>query len=184
MTVTPTDLPEVLLVETPVHRDERGYFEELYRAESMPDPGAAIEFVQDNHSRSHRNVLRGLHYQEPDAQGKMVLVISGAVQDVVVDVRTGSPNFGKWISVELREGDGRCLWIPEGFAHGILALEDSTDLLYKVTNYWSPVSERTIRWDDPGLAIDWQSDTPVLNEKDANAPLLREARHLPKFNGN
>jgi len=175
-----TDLSDVLIFETPIFQDQRGYFEELYR-ESQGDALGSVTFVQDNHSRSNKNVLRGLHFQEPHGQGKLVRVLSGALQDVVVDVRRGSPTFGKSISLELKAGDGKSVWIPEGFAHGILALEDNTDLLYKVTSYWSPETERTIRWNDPDLAITWNCASPILNEKDAAAPLLKDLAHLPDY---
>ena len=130
-----------------------------------------------------RDRLRGLHYQEPHAQGKLVRVLAGALQDIVVDVRRGSPDFGQWASFDLVAGDGKSLWIPEGFAHGVLALEDNTDLFYKVTDYWSPEAERTILWNDPDINIAWQSDAPLLNEKDTRAPYLRDAADLPKYAG-
>ena len=183
MKAVETKLPGVLLLETSVHRDARGYFEEIFRHRNISLLGDDRQFVQDNHSRSEKNVLRGLHYQEPHAQGKLVRVLAGALQDVVVDVRQGSPYFGQWASFDLVAGDGKSLWIPEGFAHGILALEDDTDLLYKVTDYWSPDMERVIRWDDPDLNISWKSEGPILNDKDARAPYLRDAANLPVYGG-
>ena len=181
MKVVETKLPGVRLLESSVHRDTRGYFEEVFRHQNLSLLGDGSQLVQDNHSRSQKNVLRGLHFQEPHAQGKLVRVLAGSLQDVVVDVRRGSPNFGQWCSFDLAAGDGKSLWIPGGFAHGILALEDNTDLFYKVTNYWSPEAERTIRWDDPDINITWQSDTPLLNKNDAQAPYLRDIAELPKY---
>lgn len=181
MRVIETKLPGVLLFETSVYRDSRGFFEEIFRNQNLPLLGDGWQFVQDNHSRSEKNVLRGLHYQEPRAQGKLVRVLAGALQDVVVDVRRGSPDFGRWTSFNLVAGDGKSLWIPGGFAHGILALENNTDLFYKVTDYWSPEAEHTIRWDDPDINIAWQSEAPLLSEKDGQAPYLRDAADLPEY---
>ena len=178
-----TKLPGVLILDTNVIRDSRGYFEEIFRQLDLSLLGDDIQFVQDNHSRSKKNVLRGLHYQEPYSQGKLVCVLAGSLQDVVVDIRRGSPNFGRWASFDLVAGDGKSLWIPEGFAHGFLALEDNTDLFYKVTDYWSLEAERTIRWDDPNINIPWQSEVPLLSEKDARAPYLCDAADLPKYTG-
>ena len=181
MKVRETALPGVLILEPRVFGDSRGFFIETFQTERYAELGITQPFVQDNHSRSQKNVLRGLHFQEPHAQGKLVRVLAGSLQDVVVDVRRGSPNFGQWCSFDLVAGDGKTLWIPEGFAHGILALEDNTDLFYKVTDYWSPQGEHTIRWDDPDINIKWKSDTPLLNENDARAPCLRDIAELPKY---
>ena len=137
--------------------------------------------MQDNHSRSQRGVLRGLHYQEPNAQGKLVRCTRGAIFDVAVDIRRGSPTFGKWYGVELNEKNQQMLWVPVGFAHGFCALVDDTDVLYKVTAFYDPKSERSIIWNDPDLAIDWPVREPRLAPKDAAAPRLRDAVALPSF---
>ena len=181
MKIVETKLTDILLLETEIYRDTRGYFQEIFRDYNCPFLGNHRQFVQENHSRSKKDVLRGLHFQQPNPQGKLVHVLAGAIQDVVVDVRQGSPNFGKWVSFDLTAGDGKSLWIPEGYAHGILSLEENTDLIYKVTDYWSPESEHTIRWDDPELNIEWQAKVPILNEKDLQALNLQEATNLPKY---
>ena len=182
MKIIDKQLGDICLFETQVYRDGRGYFQEISRDHSLFSLlGSRDKFVQENHSRSKKNVLRGLHFQEPNPQGKLIIVIAGALQDVVVDVRRGSPNFGRWVSFNLVAGDGKALWIPEGYAHGILSLEEKTDLLYKVTDYWSPKSEQTIRWDDPELNIEWQSNAPILSERDMLAPYLRDATNLPLY---
>lgn len=157
-----TDIPDVVIVEPQVFEDERGWFMESYNEQAfrtaLDKAGVAQPrpFVQDNHSMSHKGVLRGLHYQlPPHAQGKLVRVVAGAAFDVAVDLRRGSPTFGKWVGTELTSRNKRQLWIPEGFAHGFLALEDATEVLYKVTDVWYKSCERAIRWDDDTLAIEW-----------------------------
>lgn len=170
-TVIPTDIPDVLILEPNVFGDERGFFFESYNQRDFEAATGlhGITFVQDNHSRSRRGVLRGLHYQlPPKAQGKLVRVVRGAVFDVAVDIRRGSPTFGRWVGVELSESNHRQLWIPPGFAHGFLVLSDEADFLYKTTDYYSPAHERCIRWDDPTLAIAWPDlgVAPTLSPKD------------------
>lgn len=178
MKVTPLALPDVLLIEPRVFEDARGWFYESFNARAFREAtGLDVDFVQDNHSRSSRGVLRGLHYQMPPAaQGKLVRVLAGAIVDVAVDMRRSSPTFGKWIAEELSAANKRQLYVPVGFAHGFVALEDGTELLYKTTDYYTPAAERAVRWDDPDLAIDWpQGLAPLLAPKDAAAPLLADA---------
>jgi dTDP-4-dehydrorhamnose 3,5-epimerase len=183
MKVTPTALPEVLLLEPQVFGDDRGLFFESFNQRAFEDAvGQHVNFVQDNHSRSQRGVLRGLHYQlPPHAQGKLVRVTTGRVFDVAVDMRAGSPRFGRWTGSELSAENHRQLWIPPGFAHGFLVLSDSADFLYKTTDYYAPQSEAAVRWDDERLAIEWpHADCPpVLSAKDAAAPGLAEAPTFP-----
>jgi len=174
--VIPTELPEVLILEPKVFGDERGFFMESYNREAFNEAvGYEVDFVQDNHSRSAHGVLRGLHYQLPPyAQGKLVRLTSGCVFDVAVDVRYGSPRFGRWVGLELSAEDKRQLWIPAGFAHGFLVLSDFADFLYKTTTHYNPAAERAIRWNDPQLAIRWPTVfvTPKLSAKDVAAPFL------------
>jgi len=178
MKVVPTDLPEVLILQPEVYGDDRGFFMESYSRRAFHEAtGYEVDFVQDNHSRSALGVLRGLHYQvPPHAQGKLVRVASGCVFDVAVDIRRGSPRFGKWAGVELSAKDKRQLWIPPGFAHGFLVLSDFADFLYKTTAYYAPAAERAIRWNDPQLAIQWPLSVvaPRLSAKDAVAPFLSD----------
>jgi len=182
MKVTPTALPEVLVLEPTVFGDERGFFTESYNRRAFNEAvGYDVEFVQDNHSRSTRGVLRGLHFQlPPQAQGKLVRVATGAVFDVAVDVRSESPRFGQWVGLELSEVNKRQLWIPPGFAHGFLVLSDHADFLYKTTDYYAPTLERTIRWDDPDLDINWpDAGSPArLSERDAAGSSLKDASGL------
>jgi len=177
--VTETSLSGVLLIEPPVYRDERGFFFEAYHRERFHEL-TGEEFVQDNHSRSWRNVVRGLHYQEPNGQGKLVRCVRGAVWDVAVDVREGSPTFGQWYSAELSDENQRMLWIPRGFAHGFCALTDA-DLVYKCTAYYAPKSERTILWNDPEIGIAWPINIAdaIVSTKDLAGSTLREAAVLP-----
>lgn len=179
MNIVATNLPEVLILEPKVHGDQRGFFLESFNERAFNAAvGSSPRFVQDNHSRSAKGVLRGLHLQrEPHAQGKLVRVTSGSVFDVAVDVRRGSPNFGKWAGAELSADNFRQLWIPPGFAHGFLVLSDSADFLYKTTDYYAPASEVTIRWDDPQIGIAWPLSAgqgPSLSGRDSGAPLLRD----------
>lgn len=170
MKVTPTSLPEVLVIEPKVFGDARGFFFESFNGKAFDDAvGRHVEFVQDNHSRSAKGVLRGLHYQIQQPQGKLVRVVRGAVFDVAVDIRRSSPNFGRWAGVELSEDNNRQLWVPEGFAHGFLVLSDSADFLYKTTDYYAPAHERCITWNDNQLAIRWPEvgTVPSLSAKDA-----------------
>ena len=179
MKVTTTPLPGVLILEPKVFGDERGFFMESFNQRAFDAAvGAHVEFVQDNHSRSQRGVLRGLHYQvAPQAQGKLVRVVRGSAFDVAVDMRRGSPTFGHWAGATLDALSHRQLWIPAGFAHGFLALEDDTHFLYKTTHYYARDCERALAWNDPGVAIDWplQGAAPLLAEKDAQAPRLADA---------
>ena len=178
--LTPTALPEVLIVEPKVFGDARGFFTESWNEARFNEAlGQDIHFVQDNHSRSARGVLRGMHYQlSPHAQGKLVRVTSGAVFDVAVDMRRSSPRFGRWTGVELSEENRRQLWIPPGFAHGFLVLSEIADFLYKTTDYYAPEAEASVRWDDPALGIGWPDvdGGPVLSAKDGAAPPLAAAR--------
>jgi dTDP-4-dehydrorhamnose 3,5-epimerase len=174
--ITRLDLPGLLLIEHEPHPDGRGFFTELFRASALEPAGIPRMFPQDNLTRSARNVLRGIHYQlDPASQGKLVCVLGGALFDVAVDLRRGSPCFGRWSAVELRAGDGKILWVPPGFGHAALALEDDTEVLYKVTEEHDPSLDRGILWSDPDLGIRWPVETPVLSERDAAQPLLAQA---------
>lgn len=180
MKVIQTTLPDVLLLEPRVYGDARGFFMESYNKRVFAELGLAVEFVQDNHSRSGRNVLRGLHYQIVQPQGKLVRVVRGAVFDVAVDLRRGSPTFGRWEGVELSEDNKRMLWIPPGFAHGFLVLSESADFLYKTTDFYAPEHERCIRWDDADIGIAWPLlGEPILSAKDRQGKRLREAEVYP-----
>jgi dTDP-4-dehydrorhamnose 3,5-epimerase len=178
MLFVPTQLPGVVIVRPQVHRDERGVFYETWQERAFAEAGIEAHFVQDNHSHSVRGALRGLHYQIRQPQGKLVRVVRGAVFDVVVDVRRSSPNFGRWVGVELSETNRDTLWVPPGFAHGYLALSESIDLIYKCTAFYAIEYERSIRWNDPRIAITWPllpEVAPTLSQKDASAPLLEQA---------
>ncbi len=175
MKVVATALPEVLILEPRVFGDERGFFLESYNARVFREAtGLDVAFVQDNHSRSARNVLRGIHYQVVRPQGKLVRVVTGAVFDVAVDLRRSSPDFGRWVGVELSAENHRQMWIPPGFGHGFLVLSEFADFLYKTTDYWIAEYDRAVRWDDPALAIEWPGGGagPIVSSKDAGAPLL------------
>jgi dTDP-4-dehydrorhamnose 3,5-epimerase len=176
-TVTPTALPEVLLLEPTVFGDSRGFFYESFNARDFAEStGLNCTFVQDNHSKSVKGVLRGLHYQIQHPQGKLVRVVAGEVFDVAVDIRKGSPNFGKSVGLHLSADNKRQLWIPPGFAHGFLVLSESAEFLYKTTDYWYPEHERSILWNDSEIGIDWPVDgRPALSKKDEAAPLLKDA---------
>jgi len=176
-----TALPGVLRLEPPVFADERGFFMETYHAARFREAGIDAEFVQDNHSRSARGVLRGLHFQEPNAQGKLLRCTRGALFDVAVDVRVGSPQFGRWVGIELSEENRRLLWIPPGFAHGFCALTDWADLVYKCTTFYDASSDRGIAWNDPDIGIEWPIADPLLSPKDAAAPRLKNAPVLPRY---
>ena len=170
------EIPGVILITPKVFSDERGFFMESYKESEFKANGINFEFKQDNHSKSSKNVLRGLHYQlEPYAQGKLVRVITGKIFDVAVDIRKGSPTFGKWVSAELSEDNKKMLWIPPGFAHGFLSLEDNTNVLYKSTNEYNKESERGISWNDPEIGIKWPINNPLLSDKDKKHPVLKNA---------
>lgn len=175
MEIVPTDIPDVLIIKPQVFADERGYFFESYNREKMITTGIDMDFVQDNESKSAKGVLRGLHFQKPPfSQGKLVRVIQGAVLDVAVDLRQSSPTYGKWVSVELTAKNKWMCWIPSGFAHGFLTLEDDTVFFYKCTNFYNKESEGSVRWNDPILGIDWRNSNPILSTKDVKAPLFSE----------
>ncbi|NLZ12269.1 MAG: dTDP-4-dehydrorhamnose 3,5-epimerase [Alcaligenaceae bacterium] len=179
MKATPLAIPEVILFEPKVFGDDRGFFFESFNQRSFEEAvGRSVHFVQDNHSRSARHVLRGLHYQmAPRAQGKLVRVVQGEVFDVAVDVRRSSPTFGQWVGAHLSAADKCQLWIPEGFAHGFVTLSDSAEFLYKTTDFYAPEAERAIIWNDAQLAIDWplNGEMPVLSGKDQVAPRFADA---------
>jgi dTDP-4-dehydrorhamnose 3,5-epimerase len=172
--ITPTALPDVLRIESTVHGDERGFFQETWRCDLFEQAGLPARFVQDNHSRSRGRTLRGLHYQLVQPQGKLVRVVIGEVFDVAVDVRRSSPTFGRWVGEILSAENKRQLWVPPGFAHGFLVMSDSADFVYKCTDYYHPASERSLLWNDPAVGIEWplHGTEPLLSAKDrAGAPL-------------
>ncbi|TDQ92463.1 dTDP-4-dehydrorhamnose 3,5-epimerase [Paraburkholderia silvatlantica] len=177
ITVTATALPEVKIIEPKVFGDARGFFYESFNGREFEElVEAGVEFVQDNHSRSAKGVLRGLHYQIQHAQGKLVRVVEGEVFDVAVDIRRSSPNFGKWVGVHLSADNHRQLWVPPGFAHGFVVISESAQFLYKTTDYWFPEHERSIVWNDPAIGIEWPIDfEPLLAAKDAAGKRLAEA---------
>lgn len=177
MKATRLAIPEVVLIEPKVFGDSRGFFFESFNQKAFDEAtGTQYQFVQDNHSRSARGVLRGLHYQIRQAQGKLVRVARGRVFDVAVDMRRSSPTFGRWVGAELSEDNQHQLWVPPGFAHGFVVLSESADFLYKTTDYYAPVHERAVRWDDPHIGIEWPFDgAPQLSGKDAAAPLWQDA---------
>jgi dTDP-4-dehydrorhamnose 3,5-epimerase len=177
MNVTRTAIPDVLIIEPKVFGDARGFFFESFNERAFREvAGLDLRFVQDNHSRSAKGVLRGLHYQLQQPQGKLVRVVRGAVFDVAVDIRRSSPTFGKWVGTELSEVNHRQLWVPPGFAHGFLVLSDSADFLYKTTDYYAPLHERCIVWNDPDVAIQWPvGASPALSAKDAQGSSFKAA---------
>ena len=179
--VTKTALAEVLIVEPRIFSDDRGMFLETFRADRYAEVGIEAPFVQDNFSRSVRGTLRGLHFQEPKAQGKLVQALRGTIYDVIVDIRRGSPTFAQWVVVELSGDSPKQIWIPPGFAHGFCVTSESADFQYKCTEAYAPEAERSIRWDDPALAIPWPLTKPLLSPKDAAAPLLADALVLPIY---
>lgn len=177
MKIIATDIPDVLIVEPTVFGDERGFFLESFNQQRWEElTGLKTTFVQDNHSRSEKGVLRGLHYQTQQTQGKLVRVVQGEVYDVAVDLRKSSATFGTWVGCHLSAENKRQLWVPEGFAHGFLVLSENAEFLYKTTDYYAPQFEQCIRWDDADLAIDWPADiTPVLSARDAEGMSFKEA---------
>jgi dTDP-4-dehydrorhamnose 3,5-epimerase len=171
----PTSLPGVAIVRSPVYGDSRGFFTEVFHEDRFASIGLPISFAQDNHSRSVRHVLRGLHFQLEHPQGKLVRPVTGTIFDVAVDLRRSSPHFRRWVGVTLEAGDGRQLWIPPGFGHGFLVISETADVTYKCTTVYHAPSNRSLRWDDPEIAIQWPIDAwvaPVLSDADAAAPLL------------
>jgi dTDP-4-dehydrorhamnose 3,5-epimerase len=180
MKIVPTSIPEVVLLEPKVFGDDRGFFFESWNRRTFAELGITSDFVQDNHSKSQKNVLRGLHYQIENAQGKLVRVTSGAVYDVAVDLRRSSPTFGRWVGFTLSAEDKRMAWIPPGFAHGFCVTSESAEFLYKTTDYYSPAHERTLLWNDPQLAIPWPlSGEPLLAAKDKTGTPLAQAETFP-----
>ena len=178
MKFTPTRIPEVVVIEPVVHEDERGFFMETWRDSSYKEAGINATFVQDNHSRSSYGGLRGLHYQVNKPQGKLVHIIQGEVFDVAVDLRKSAPTFGQWASEILSAANRKLIWIPPGFAHGFLVLSEFAEFIYRCTDYYAPEHERTLRWDDPDIAIDWplaQDQKPLLSDKDLRGVSLADA---------
>lgn len=174
MKAVPTGVDGLVVLEPTVHGDERGFFMETFHEKMFANLGLPTHFAQDNHSRSSKGVLRGLHFQDPNAQGKLVRVVTGAVWDVAVDLRTGSSTFGRWFGTELTSENKRLVYVPPGFAHGFCVLSDTADFLYKCTTIYSPKDEHGIRWDDPDLNITWPVDRPQVSAKDASWPLLKD----------
>lgn len=181
MKVIATEFPEVLILEPQLFGDQRGFFLECFQAKRYAEAGISRPFVQDNMSRSGYGVLRGLHLQNPSTQGKLVSAMRGRVLDVAVDVRVGSPDFGRHVAVELSEENRRQLWVPRGFAHGFAVLSESADFFYKCDDLYSPKDEISVRWDDPAIGINWGLANPSLSAKDAAAPLLAEVKNLPVY---
>jgi len=181
MNAITTAIPDLLIIEPKVFGDERGFFFESFNQKKFNElVGRKVEFVQDNHSRSVRNVLRGLHFQIQQPQGKLVRVVQGTVFDVAVDIRRSSPTFGQHVAVELSSENKRMFWIPEGFAHGFVVLSETAEFLYKTTDYWAPEFERSLAWNDPALGIQWpHQGAPALSAKDQKAMLLAQAECFP-----
>jgi dTDP-4-dehydrorhamnose 3,5-epimerase len=182
MKAIPTAIPDVVIIEPQVFGDPRGFFFESFNARDFTElTGVSSEFVQDNHSRSAKHVLRGLHYQIRQPQGKLVRVVAGTVFDVAADIRKSSPTFGQWVGAELSAENRKMMWVPPGFAHGFVVLSDYAEFLYKTTDYWAPEFERCIQWNDCDLNIDWQLDgaQPLLSGKDAKGVPFREAEVFP-----
>jgi dTDP-4-dehydrorhamnose 3,5-epimerase len=181
MKVIPTELPDVLLIEPKVHGDQRGFFLESFQAERYAGIGLSRPFVQDNLSRSGRGVLRGLHLQNPRPQGKLVTVLRGTVLDVAVDIRRGSPTFGRYVGAVLSDENHRQLWVPRGFAHGFAVLSESADFFYKCDDLYRPENEKVIAWDDPDIGIAWGVDAPSLSARDAAGLRLKDIADLPEY---
>ena len=182
MELEPTEIPDVVLIRPKVFGDARGFFFESWEEKKFAAAGLGMKFVQDNHSRSARHILRGLHYQIQQAQGKLVRVVTGTVFDVAVDIRRSSPTFGRWVGVTLSDENHHMLWIPPGFAHGFMVLSESADFIYRCTDFWVPAHERAIQWNDPDLNIAWplpEGVEPVLSAKDAQAKRFRDAEYYP-----
>jgi len=180
MKIIETNIPDVKIIEPKVFGDDRGFFMESYNHKKFIEAiGHNVTFVQDNHSRSQKGVLRGLHYQIQHPQGKLVRVTSGVVYDIAVDIRKSSPTFGQWVGLELSAENNRQFWVPAGFAHGFVVLSDTADFLYKTTDYYAPEHERCIKWNDPQLAIDWQyNEKPLVSEKDEQGKSFENAEYF------
>jgi dTDP-4-dehydrorhamnose 3,5-epimerase len=184
LTVIPSDLPEVLIIKPPHYSDHRGFFMETHHQARYAEAGLDRVFVQDNHSHSKKHVLRGLHYQLTRPQGKLVFVVAGEIFDVAVDIRKGSPTFGKWTGAYLSDENKQQIYVPEGFAHGFVVLSEFADVIYKCTDFYAPGDERGIYWADPSIAINWPIKDPILSDKDRECPRLFDAgtaNHLPCF---
>ena len=178
MKFIPSKIPEVILIEPKVFGDHRGFFMETWQRQTFAENGIDYDFVQDNHSKSAHGILRGLHYQIQQPQGKLVRVVEGSVFDVAVDMRQSSSTFGQWVGYELSVDNNRMLWVPPGFAHGFYVISESAEFVYKCTDYYAPEYERSVHWNDADLAINWHlvdGKNPTLSDKDANAPMLKEA---------
>ena len=181
MKVLQTKIPEVLIIQPEVFGDQRGFFCETYQVVRYASYGIGGPFVQDNLSRSARGVLRGLHFQNPRSQGKLVSVLRGRILDAVVDVRLGSPTFGQHVAVELSEDNRSQIWVPRGFAHGFLVLSETADFAYKCDEFYSQADEFSLRWNDPAIGIKWGVDAPILSARDATAPSLADLKNLPLY---
>ncbi len=181
-TVKETPIKDLIIIEPKVFSDERGWFMESYKYSDFKSIGINVDFMQDNHSYSKKHVLRGLHYQlAPYAQGKLVRVVSGVVWDVAVDLRKDSPTYKKWVGVVLSDNNNYMFWIPEGFAHGFVALTDKVQFLYKTTNEYIKEVERAIRWDDPDIAVEWPVKKPIVSDKDKGNPLFSEIPEIDRL---
>lgn len=179
------EIQEIILIIPKIFEDSRGFFLETYKESEFKNNGIDVSFVQDNHSKSRKGVLRGLHYQlNPKAQGKLISVVKGSIFDVAVDIRKGSPYFGKYVSVKLSEENKQMLWAPPGFAHGFIALDDDTEVFYKTTEEYKPQFERCIRWNDPDIKIKWPISNPSLSNRDANQPSFKDAENNFVYGGN
>jgi len=183
MDVIQTNIPGVLIIEPTLVGDHRGFFQEIFQAERYASYGIQGPFVQDNLSRSARGVVRGLHLQNPSPQGKLVMVLRGSVLDVAVDVRIGSPTFGRYVATEIDDKSHRQIWVPRGFAHGFAVLSESADFFYKCDDFYRPSNEIAVRWDDPAIGVSWGIASPLLSARDAAAPLLANVKTLPVYDG-
>ena len=181
MNVIATEVPDLLIIEPRIFGDQRGFFLETFQDARYASHGIHGPFVQDNFSRSARGVVRGLHLQNPKPQGKLVMVLRGRILDVAVDVRAGSPTFGRHVAVELSDENHRQIWVPRGFAHGFAVLSESADFLYKCDDLYRPSDEITVRWNDPAIGINWGIESPVLSQRDAAAPVLADIKGLPIY---
>lgn len=181
MKFTPTKFQDVIVIEPCVFEDPRGFFMETFHIDKFAEAGLPTDFQQDSHSHSKMGVLRGLHYQAPKEQGKLVRVAAGAIYDVVVDIRRGSPTFSAWVGIELSATNNLQLWIPKGFAHGFCVLSKTADIVYKMDTTYTAGESRAILWSDSDIGIDWLTKTPLISTADSQAPLLRDAEHLPEY---